>query len=131
MYEHLMNQHRTSNRRRWLQFSLRTLLVAMLVAAAYFGGRTPALRELQATRERMAATERRAADAMIQAQEAREVARMRMLDAEVNRLQFEHAAKELEMRLIKAEAERAVAEKKMRDAESRLEKQAAAADSAP
>lgn len=49
--------------RRWLQFSLRTLFIAMLVVAAFFGGREsmrPAIRV-----ERLKA-ERARADAMLQ-----------------------------------------------------------------
>ncbi|MBW3597374.1 MAG: hypothetical protein KY475_08875 [Planctomycetes bacterium] len=51
--------------RRSLQFSLRTLLVAMLVVAAYFGGRIPVLRELEEANQKTAAAENQAQDAMM------------------------------------------------------------------
>jgi hypothetical protein len=68
--------------RRWLQFSLRTLLIVMLVVAAYFGGRIPVLRELEATKEKMAAVEKTAQEAMMQSLVAREQAEAQRLVAE-------------------------------------------------
>lgn len=66
--------------RRWWQFRLRSLLVIMLVVAAYFGGRTPAIRRArEAEREarRQAETARAAEqEAMMHEREARRSAAM-------------------------------------------------------
>jgi hypothetical protein len=114
-----------------MQFSLRTLLVVMLVTAAFFGGRTPALRELEATRDKMAATERRAAVAIVKAKAAQEVSQKQMLAAEARSIQFEQQVELMKVQLIKAAAERALAEKQRKEAESQLQQQAAAEESVP
>lgn len=75
---------------RSLQFSLRTLLVAMLVVAAYFGGRIPVLRELEATRQQMNAVEKQAAAALYGAKVAQQQSEMKRLVAEEQRALAEH-----------------------------------------
>ena len=71
-------------RRRWLQFSLRTLFVLMLVVAAFFGGRESMRPVIQAerakaVRERDLAERERALSlaAAAQAEAARQVALLR------------------------------------------------------
>lgn len=67
--------------RRWLQFHLRTLLIVMLVVTAYFAGRMPLLRELEATKQKMAAVQKKAEEAMVQSLVAREQTELQRLVA--------------------------------------------------
>jgi hypothetical protein len=76
------DQRKPATRRRWFQFNLRTLLVIVLVVAAYFGGRIPVLRQLEATKQKMSAVEKKAQEAMMQALVEREKAEAQRLAAE-------------------------------------------------
>jgi Tfp pilus assembly protein PilN len=96
--------------RRSLQFSLRTLLVAMLVVAAYFGGRIPVLRELEVTRQQMNAVEKEAAAALYRAKVAQQQAEMQRLVAEERRALAEH-----QMQAPKAPLERPESEARLSD----------------
>ena len=71
-----------TSRRRWFQFSLRTLLVAMLVVAAYFGGRIPVLRDLETMKEKMNALEKQAAVSARRAEMAQQQAELQRLIAQ-------------------------------------------------
>lgn len=74
--------------RRWLQFSLRTLFVLMLLVAAYIGGRESMRPAIEAERLR---AKRAQDDAMVQ-QAAAMMERDRAVLAEVqSRLMLEHA----------------------------------------
>ena len=95
-----MDKVELPQKRRWLQFSLRTLLIVMLVVAAYFGGRMPVLRELEATKQRMVDAEKRAADATQQALLDRELAEIQRAVAENHR-----AVAEAKLQVMKAALE--------------------------
>ena len=55
--------------RRWMQFSLRTLLVAMLVVAAFFAGRMPMVRRAELAERQRDAAEEKAQQAELLAQQ--------------------------------------------------------------
>jgi Tfp pilus assembly protein PilN len=101
-----MAEHRSKqSNRRSLQFSLRTLLVAMLVVAAYFGGRIPVHRELEAARQRMSAIEKQAAAALDRAKAAQQHAEMQRLVAEEQRALAEHQMQATKVLLERQESE--------------------------
>jgi hypothetical protein len=78
-----------SNSRRWLQFSLRSLLLAFLLVAVFFGGRESGQRLLKAERERAEAELRKSEFAKAQAERASRQARMAHLQLKLSQAELD------------------------------------------
>ena len=85
----------TPRPRRWFQFSLRTLLVVMLVVAAFFGGRESMRRAMRAEQQKAEMARAEAVRARAMAEAAHAQAIMQAKQAVASRL----AASQAEMRL--------------------------------
>jgi F0F1-type ATP synthase membrane subunit b/b' len=90
----------TPQRRRWFQFSLRTLLVVMLVVAAFFGGRESMRPTIRAEMQRAEMARTEALRAQAEAEVAHAEAIRQAEEAVASRL----AAAQTELRLLSLES---------------------------